>query len=85
MTKSSYAPIVEMRDRFMQAKNPEAAEICNEMMAILDDSPSLFILSKTEANELTKYFLQCGYINREFHESVHAIIDRLMEFSKRTR
>lgn len=80
-----YEPIIKMRDRFMELNNAEAAEICNELMAILDKSPMLFILSREESKELAKYFLECGYISHEFHEPVHAIINRLMEFVQRIK
>ena len=39
-------------------------------------------LSQDEARALYTYFIDAGYISREFHPMVHKIIDRLQEFLK---
>jgi hypothetical protein len=43
-------------------------------------SDTRFSISKDEARYLYAYFLEAGYISREFHAGVHKIIDKLKKY-----
>jgi len=72
--------IERFRDYFLLRKEAEKIDVCN---AILTDLDNHFFLDLEEIEALYKYFMATGYIDREVHEKVHVIVDRIISFHDR--
>jgi hypothetical protein len=76
-----YEPLQKIRDYFVLVKEPAKAELCNSILAGLDDeNHKNFIMNKDEVQAMVTFLYDVGYISYEKHAEIHVLSKRMEQF-----